>query len=59
MCNTLKAERNLRTYKMVMTMAKNLRKTTLQRSQKITKVPSCISKQEMNMGTSSAEMSVP
>ena len=52
-------ERNLMTYKMVIAIAKNLRKTILQRSQNIRKVPSSTSKQEMNMGTSSPEMSVP
>ena len=47
------------TYKMVITMAKNLRKTPWQRSQKIRKVPSSTSKQEMNMGKKCPEMSVP
>ena len=57
--HTFKPERNLMTYKMVITMAKNLRKTSWQRKQKIRKVPFSTSKQGRNMGTSSPEMSVP
>ena len=47
------------TYKTVITMAKTLRKTPWQRSQKTRKVPSSTAKQEMNMGTLSPEISVP
>ena len=58
LCCTSKSERNLMTYKMIISMAKNLRQIPWQRSQKITKVPFSTSKQEMNMGTSSPEMRV-
>ena len=55
----IKKGRNLITYKMLITMTNNLRKTPWQRKQKIRKVPSSTSKQERSMGTSSPEMSVP
>ena len=55
----IKKGRNLMSYKIVITMTKNLRKTPWQRKQKIRKVPFSTSKQERSMGTSSPEMSVP
>ena len=55
----IKKGRNLMSYKMLITMTKNLRKTSWQRKQKIRKVPFSTSKQERSMGTSSPEMSVP
>ena len=55
----IKKERNLMSYKIVITITKNLRKIPWQRKQKIRKVPFSTLKQERSMGTSFPEMSVP